>query len=167
MNNTSLYWINSLQLQKHPEGGYFRETYRSSGTIRVPFGRSGEEVERNYSTAIYFLLAAGEKSVLHRIRSDEAWHFYAGSALHIYTLTKGGLNILKLGPDPERGEQLQHVVRANTWFGAIVPHPNSYTLAGCTVAPGFDFADFEMGTREALIQEFPAYAQEVTMLTNP
>jgi uncharacterized protein len=161
--NTVDYWINHLELLPHPEGGFFKETYRASETIDEPPARF--DGKRNLSTAIYFLLRSQERSVFHRIKSDEIWHFYEGSTLSIYVLKDQGLKVYKLGTRIERGESLQVVIPANCWFGAKVDEPNSYALCGCTVSPGFDFQDFEMADRSELSKKYPGYENEIIQLT--
>jgi predicted cupin superfamily sugar epimerase len=147
--------VHKLALQPHPEGGYYRETYRSSGHIpgdALPAPFSGE---RNYSTAIYFLLEGGQYSAFHRILSDECWHFYQGIPLHIYVLhPSGALETIVLGND----SVFQAVVPAGCWFASRPSGPEGYSLVGCTVAPGFDFADFEMAGAEALTAAYPPHA---------
>ena len=160
------YWVSHLNLQPHPEGGFDKETYRSKESIPEN-GLSGEfKGSRNFSTAIYFLLRSKDRSLFHRIRSDELWHFHDGSSLTIYILEKDGLVEKKLGNDPSKGESLQVVVPAHCWFGAMVNQSNSYTLSGCTVAPGFDFRDFEMAKGEGLLNEFPQHHKIIALLTH-
>ena len=103
--------------------------------------------------------------MFHRIKSDELWHYHAGSSLSIYVLESNGLTIFKLGPHLEQDESLQVMVPAGCWFGAKVNDPNSYTLSGCTVAPGFDFNDFELANRETLLKTFPAHHRIIEQLT--
>src|ERR1700754_3663390 len=160
------YWIQQLQLTAHVEGGAFRETYRSELTIprqSLPLFFQGD---RNASTSIYFLLAKGQFSAFHRIASDESWHFYFGDSLLIYEITHNGqLLTHRLGPNLEKGESFQTVVRAGNWF-ASVPAPGSeYALVGCTVAPGFDFADFELADRATLARQYPEHAELINQLT--
>ena len=157
--------IQSLQLQPHPEGGFYRETYRASEKIAPAHLPARFGGDRAFSTAIYFLLRSQDRSVFHRIQSDEVWHYYAGSTLSIYVLQQGRLVVHKLGAQPSRGESFQVVVPAGCWFGALVDEPSSFVLAGCTVAPGFDFADFEMAERDALLREFPDHHEIITRLT--
>lgn len=159
------YWINHLSLQPHPEGGFYKETYRASEKISHDALPSRFRGSRNLSTSIYFLLRAKDKSLFHRIRSDEIWHYHAGDALHIYVLTQQGLIVHKLGANLEQGDVLQVIIPANHWFGAIVSENGNYTLSGCTVAPGFDFQDFELAVREKLVEEFPAQKDLITKLT--
>jgi predicted cupin superfamily sugar epimerase len=163
---TPEYWINHLNLVPHPEGGFYRETYRSAENIQLSGLPSRFPAPRSFSTAIYFLLRSQDKSLFHRIKSDELWHFHAGSTLHIYVLKPDGLQVFNLGDNLEEGSSLQAVVPANSWFAAKLISPNSYTLAGCTVAPGFDFNDFELAEREQLLQEFPGHAEIITELTS-
>ena len=158
--------IDRLALQPHPEGGHFRESYRSEQVIasqetpgKFPGGRS-------FATAVYFLLHGDDFSALHRIRSDEIWHFYQGSSLTICSIDPtGALWRDRLGSDIIAGERPQVVVRAGSWFGAFLHDSSSYALLGCTVAPGFDFRDFEMGRRDRLLSEFPHHADLIRRLT--
>lgn len=159
------FWIDSLQLLPHPEGGFYKETYRASEKLAQTALPGRYKGERSFSTAIYFLLRSQDRSVFHRIQSDELWHFYAGTALLIYVFEQGELKIYPLGPDPEKGDLLQVVIPAGCWFGAVTEKPESYSLCGCTVAPGFDFVDFEMATRSALLKEFPGHREVILALT--
>ncbi len=151
--------ITRLSLEPHPEGGWYRQTYRSPHTVATEHG------PRSASTAIYFLLRQGEFSALHRIASDEVWHFYAGSPLRVESISARGIaDSFVLGNDLAAGEVLQAWVPAGHWFGAS-PVRGAWALAGCTVAPGFEFDDFEMGEREALLQRFPRCEDLVRRLT--
>jgi uncharacterized protein len=155
-----------LELNRHPEGGWYRESYRSPETIpsaALP-GRPG--AERSCSTAIYFLLERGDFSALHRIKSDELWHFYWGAALTIQVISASGAHLeLLLGADLAAGECFQVLVPAGCWFGAELSGIGDFALVGCTVAPGFDFADFEMGKRDELLGEYPQHAPMVRRMT--
>ena len=160
------YWIEKLQLEPHPEGGYFRQTYRSEVAIAreaLPAGFSGA---RAVSTAIYFLLEGKNFSAFHRLRSDEVWHFYAGEPLVVHVIEPAGnyFRIL-LGRDLEAGQILQGVVRAGCWFASHVADWKSFAVVGCTVAPGFDFEDFEMGKREELGERYPPHRELIERLT--
>jgi predicted cupin superfamily sugar epimerase len=160
------YWINQLNLLPHPEGGYYKEMYRSSELVASSALPDRFEGDRYFSTAIYFLLRSEDRSVFHRIKSDEVWHFYQGSTLLIYVLEQNELKIYRLGSDLEKGESLQVVIPANCWFGADVEKQNSFALCGCTVAPGFDFRDFEMARQEELLAAYPKQSEIILRLTN-
>jgi len=165
MMHTVDYWIKHLNLQAHPEGGFYKETYRSNETLATQSLPARFTGSRNFSTAIYFLLRSQDRSVFHRIKSDELWHFYQGSTLSIYILTNEGLTIKKLGTHLAQGESLQVMVPANCWFGARVEEKETYALCGCTVAPGFDFQDFEMAERKELLRQYPSWEKEIVELT--
>ena len=121
---------------------------------------------RAHSTAIYFLLPGDQVSALHRIKSDEIWHFYAGTALTLTLIHPDGrLETPRLGPDPERAETFQALVPAGCWYGAAADDRNGYALVGGTVAPGFDFADFELADRHTLLASFPQHRQTILRLT--
>ncbi len=158
------YWIEKLGLTHHPEGGYYREFYRSktSFEFRKDPVFSGN---RAYATAIHYLLTADERSRLHRIKSDELWLYHAGSPLTIYIFHDVGV-MSTFTLDPETGT-FQGVVPANTWFGARHESPKSgaYTLASCVVSPGFDFSDFTMADRNALSRKFPRHTDIIKDLT--
>ncbi len=160
------YWIDRLGLQPHPEGGFYRETYRAKENIQVCGLPSRFASPRSFSTAIYFLLRSQDKSRFHRIKSDELWHFHFGGSLNIYLLQDETVLVHKLGSNLDNGNSLQVAIPANCWFGAKLSSPNSYTLASCTVAPGFDFKDFQIGERRRLIQEFPRHHEIITELTD-
>ncbi len=149
------YWIEHLNLQKHPEGGYFKEVYRSDQVIPGSSLPENFVGDRCFSTSIFYLLQNDDFSTWHRIKSDELWHFYDGSSpIEIHVLPGKGYYRLLLGNNPENGESLQQMVPANTWFAAGLRYKGSFGLAGCTVAPGFDFSDFEMGNSEYLLKQF-------------
>ena len=160
------YWINKLDLIKHPEGGYYKEIYRSEEVIAKEALPGRYSAERNVSTSIYFLLAKAQVSHLHKLQSDEIWHFYYGHSLTIYMIDeKGKYAEQKLGRNLDEGEALQFVIPKSTWFAAEVNDKNSFSLIGCTVAPGFDFADFELAKREELIKLFPQHKSIIESLT--
>lgn len=160
------YYIEKLRLSTHIEGGAFRETYRSEMTIGQEHLSAAFRGNRNASTAIYFLLKEGQFSALHRIASDELWHFYEGHTLHIYEIRPEG-KLMKhvLGKDLEKGESFQCVVKAGSWFGSRCEVPGGFSLVGCTVAPGFDFEDFVLADRQTLSEEFPQYRELIVELT--
>jgi len=160
------YFIEKLQLAPHPEGGYFRQTYRSDVVIAreaLPAGFSGA---RAVSTAIYFLLEGENFSAFHRLRSDEIWHFYVGEPLVVHVIdAEGKYSRILFGDDPEAGQVLQAVVRAGCWFASHVADGRSFAVVGCTVAPGFDFEDFEMGKRDELAARYPEHRKVIERLT--
>lgn len=161
------YWIEKYQMQAHPEGGYFAETYRSTETIAQSALPGRFTGDRHLSTAIYFLLESHHFSALHRIQSDEVWHFYAGGALEVFVFdTDGHLEIIRLGSDPDKGEVFQAVVPAGYWFASRPAAGTTYALVGCTVAPGFDFVDFELSTHQTVISTNPAYQTLIQELTH-
>ena len=148
--------IQQYNLQPHPEGGWYKETYKSDeyisgSTLPERFGGS-----RVFSTAIYFLLEQGNFSAFHRIKSDECWHFYAGDPLVVYVMQLNGrLDIIHLGNDIEKGQVFQFVVPANCWFASRPAPGSTFCFVGCTVAPGFDFNDFELAKASSLTALFP------------
>lgn len=159
------YWVEKLTLQKHPEGGFFRETYRSGEIITNSGLPSRYNGERNFATAIYYLLAANDFSAFHRIKSDETWHFYQGYALELFEINRNGkLHRVVLGANPDAGMQLQYTVKASHWFAARVLQNKDYALVGCTVAPGFDFSDFEMASIDNLTNLYPQHKKIITQL---
>jgi hypothetical protein len=152
LNRDGQYWIEHLGLSPHPEGGYYRVTYKSELTI----------ANRSASTAIYFLLHGRDFSAFHRIASDELWHFYAGSGLVVYVIEPdGSYSELHLGNDGV----FQGVVRAGCWFASRLKDDASFALVGCTVAPGFDFADFELAARSELVRAYPQHQRLIEELT--
>ncbi len=156
-------WIEKLGLLPHPEGGWFKEVYRSHESIAGDALPDRFDGGRVFSTAIYFLLTAGEVSRLHRIRQDEVWHFYDGDSLRLHRIRPDGEHIESLvGID---GEALPlAVVPAGDYFGAEVAG-NGFSLVGCTVAPGFEFADFEMPSRDELYLQFMQHGELIQRLT--
>jgi len=161
MDDRKTFLIKNLNLQPHPEGGWFAETYRSELNIHLDSGFT-----RSASTGIYFLLGSRDISRFHRIKSDEMWHHYEGSAIEIHIIHEDGLYECKtLGKSFEKGETPQLVVPAGCWFGATVCDDETYALVGCTVAPGFDFEDFELADRYQMLQAFPEHGEIVRELT--
>ena len=164
--NTSREIIKKLNLQPHPEGGYFSEIYRSNEIIDEHSLPERYEGNRTFSTSIYFLLGGGQKSHLHKLKSDETWHFYIGSPILIHTIDEdGAYKIYRLGNKLDEGESLQITIPRGVWFGAEVVDKSLFSLIGCTVAPGFEFTDFELGEREDLLLKFPAHAKIIELLT--
>jgi hypothetical protein len=160
------YWMERLQLEPHPEGGYFRQTYRSEVTIAreaLPAGFGGA---RAASTAIYFLLEGKTFSAFHRLRSDEVWHFYVGAPVSVHVIEPSGkYSSIALGSDPDAGQSFQVVVPAGCWFASHVADWKSFAVVGCTVAPGFDFEEFDMGKRTELVAEYPQHQEVIQRLT--
>jgi predicted cupin superfamily sugar epimerase len=146
MNKTVQQLVERLKLLPHPEGGYYRETYRSA---------------QNHSTAIYFLLTSGNFSALHRIPQDEVWHFYQGSPVYVHVIDKDGNYIRNI----VSADNPQLVVKGGDWFGASVVEPDSYSLVGCTVAPAFEFTGFELAKRDHLTSMYPEHEDLIASLT--
>jgi uncharacterized protein len=161
---TAAYWIEQLELEKHPEGGWFREIYLSDDIVPQTGLPSGFRGERSFATSIYFLLEGNDFSAFHRIKSDEIWHYYAGtSAIEILSLEKGKMKKYLVGNDLEQGETFQVIVPKNTWFAARLSNSEGYALAGCTVSPGFHFEDFELADGR-LLKEYPDLKNEILPL---
>lgn len=160
---SAAYWIEKLDLESHIEGGAFKEVFRSTLILEnLPAGFKGA---RNASTSIYFLLQQGQFSAFHRIAADEGWHFYEGSPLTVYEIEENGtLTIHRLGSDFENGERFQTTIKAGSWFASRV-EGEGYALVGCTVAPGFDFADFELATFTTLSAQYPQHQNLIRELT--
>ncbi len=166
MNRQAKYYIEKLNLIAHPEGGYFKEVYRSNEVIKAEHLPDRYTKERSFSTSIYFLLEGEQVSKFHKLKSDEIWHFYDGSPIQIFMISpKGTLQKRILGKNLDKNELPQLVIENGNWFGAKVLEKNSFTLIGCAVSPGFDFKDFELADKEKLIKKFPAHAKIVDELT--
>lgn len=164
--NTAEYWIDKLELTAHIEGGAFKEIYRSEHILSQDALTPQHNGDRNAMTSIYFLLKHGDFSALHKIASDEIWHFYDGAPLCIYEIAENGTLVKNiLGKDIEKGQQLALTIKAGNWFGSRVEEPGEFTLCGCTVAPGFDFADFELADRAVLQKQFPQHAAIISEMT--
>ena len=158
--------VKRLEMTPHPEGGFYKETYRSSGVIPKDVLKNGFMGERNYCTAIYFLLTSDNFSAFHKIKQDEIWHYYEGSSLCVHVISLDGkYNKYKVGMGLDNDELPQLVVPAGCWFASGVKNNNSYSLVGCTVSPGFDFEDFELAKRNDLIQKYPKYEEVITQFT--
>ncbi|HKB43766.1 MAG TPA: cupin domain-containing protein [Chitinophagaceae bacterium] len=162
---TSDQMIQEYELQPHPEGGWYKETYKSSEYIpahALPERFSGDRI---FSTAIYFFLRQNDFSAFHRIKSDECWHFYAGDPLVIYTIKQDGkLDIISLGNDISNGQLFQYIVPANCWFASKPAAGSNWCFVGCTVAPGFDFADFELADASTLSGIYPDHKSIILQL---
>ena len=159
-------YISALKLKAHPEGGYYREVYRSYETIEKECLASRYSGSRSASTSIYFMLTKNEISHFHRITSDEIWHHYDGGCIHIYVINnQGKLEVRKIGKNLNKGESLQVVIENGQWFAARVEEGREFGLVGCTVAPGFDFADFELAEKQDLITAFPNHETIISEFT--
>ena len=144
--------IETLQLEPHPEGGFYRSTMRDDEKLSLAHG------ERPLYSSIYFLLRSQDISHLHRLQSDEVWYYHGGSALTIHMIYENGTyEAKKLGLNIENGEQPQILVEKGTIFGSSVEEENTFGLVGCMVAPGFDFEDFELFTQQQLLEVYPQH----------
>ena len=155
MQNQIQQLIKKFNLLPHPEGGWYTETYRSKENVG----------DRSLLTSIYFLLTSDNVSRFHRIKSDELWYFHQGSAVTVHTLNENGHTAHQLGNDIENGEQPYLLVKANTIFGSSLDAPESYALVSCAVAPGFDFRDFELFTKEELLKDYQEHEEVIDRLT--
>jgi predicted cupin superfamily sugar epimerase len=155
-----------LNLQPHPkEGGFFRETYRAEdrfAAVQLPHRYGGE---RSASTAIFYLLTPDTYSAVHRLASDEIFHFYLGSPVRMLQLDPGGSKEIVLGQNLLAGQQVQVLAPRGVWQGSLLEPGGDFALLGCTVAPGFDYADYEHGNRAELLAQFPQHAELIRRLT--
>ena len=157
-------YIKKLQLKKHPEGGYYREVYHSGEKILSGHLPKRYKSSRNFSTSIYFLLEGNQFSAFHQLKSDELWHFYDGSDLEVYIINpEGNLTVAKLGRSDDA--EFQIAIEKKCWFAAETEDKQSFSLFGCTVAPGFEFEDFELGRRDFLFKKFPQHKNLISRLT--
>lgn len=158
--------IEQLQLLPHPEGGWYREVYRSDEMLQPASLPDRYSTAHCFSTSIYFLLKNDDFSAFHRISSDETWHFYKGSPVIIYCIfPDGSSSQVILGNNLDEGQVLQYTILRNCWFAARNQDENSFSLVGCTVSPGFDFSDFELGLQQNLISLFPHKRALILTLT--
>lgn len=157
--------IKLLALEPHPERGYYRQTYRAATTVEC----RSHDGARAASTAIYFLISDDEPATyLHRLRSDEVFHLYDGGPLEIVRLfADGSWDVARLGMNLGEGERPQVMVPAGTWFGTILAPGASHCLVGCTVAPGFEFADFELADGPELAARYPEGADRIRDMSRP
>lgn len=157
-HNKPEYWIANLNLLPHPEGGFYKEVFRSERKMKTAKGM------RSVTTSIYYLLPSGEFSAFHRLTSDETWYFHDGYPIELFVISPGGkLTNYLVGPAPGESIYPQCTIPANHWFAAR--STGKYTLAGCSVSPGFDFADFEMADRSELLETFPQHAELIRRFT--
>ncbi|WP_111684148.1 cupin domain-containing protein [Winogradskyella tangerina] len=158
--------IKKLDLKPHPEGGYFKETYRSKGIIQAESLDTNYKGNRHYSTCIYFLLTSERFSALHRIKQDEIWHFYKGSPIRLHIISEeGDHSEYIIGDNLSKGQVPQLVVPGGNWFAAEIIEPDAIALVGCTVSPGFDFEDFELRSGAELTKMFPHLESTIKKLT--
>lgn len=166
MSPKAAYYIEKLGLTRHVEGGSFREVYRSADLIPHTALPKGFAAARPFGTSIYFLLEDGQFSAFHRIASDETWHFYEGDTLSVYEINAQGQLIRhQLGRNLVAGEQFQLTIPGGSWFGSRCEIKDGFSLVGCTVAPGFDFADFELANKETLQKAYPKHAGIIGEMT--
>ena len=150
--------IKQFDLQPHPEGGWYKQTYKSNELVPASALPGRFNADRVFSTAIYFLLEKGNFSAFHKIKSDECWHFYAGDPLQVFVIDQtDDLKIITLGNDVNKGEIFQYVVHATCWFASRPAPGSEYSLVGCTVAPGFEFEDLELADEKSLSALYPQY----------
>ncbi len=158
-------WVEHLNLQPHPEGGFFKETYR--GELNLPSAVLGNDFagDRSISTGIYYLLCGSDFSALHRIASDEVWHFYAGTPLRVEGIHSDGRREDWILSNDGVSGMPQAIVPAGVWFGSRLVDSDGFALVGCTVAPGFDFNDFQMANRDVFVERFPEHSTWIESLT--
>lgn len=158
--------VRHLELKPHPEGGFYKETYRSEISIAEKNLPAGFEGDRSCLTSIYYLLPSVSFSAFHRIKQDEIWHFYLGSTLRLHLISETGeYRCILIGNKLEKRNLLQFTVPAGHWFAAEVEEEESFALVGCNVAPGFDFRDFELAGRGSLSEQFPQHYELISRLT--
>ena len=158
--------VEKLNLLPHPEGGYYKEVYRSDEQIKSESLPNRFGGNRNFCTSIYFLLEGEDKSHFHKIKSDEIWHFYSGTTIILHLIDSEGIHkCVKVGNNIEKDEMPQGVVPYGVWFAAEVEDKTSFALVGCTVSPGFDFNDFELAERENLLRMFPNHSEVIRRFT--
>jgi predicted cupin superfamily sugar epimerase len=158
--------VSQLQLSPHPEGGFFKEIYRSDLILNKSELSAEYRSDRNFSTSIYFLLTSSSFSAFHKIHQDEIWHFYKGDPIHLYLISpEGEHSLIEIGINLEAGQHPQFVVPGGYWFAAETIGTNGYSLVGCTVAPGFNFDDFTLPSRRELISKFPMLENMIIKFT--
>lgn len=165
MEKTAQYFIESLDMIAHPEGGYYKPSFDSEEKITSVDLKTKFEDNRILWTSIYFLLRDGEVSNFHRLKSDEMWYYHAGNSLTIYMISPTGeLTTKELGLDIKNGETPQILVPKNYIFGSAMNN-QGFSLVGCMVSPGFEFRDFELFDRENLLKMYPEHKEIITKLT--
>ncbi|GIN84642.1 cupin [Heyndrickxia sporothermodurans] len=158
-------WIEKLELIPHPEGGFYKGTYKSSEEVTDKELSVNFDGNRKLYTSIYFLLRSNDVSHFHRLKSDELWYFHAGSPLTIHIIHENGVyEEVKLGLNIEKGEVPQFLVTKNSIFGSSVMEKDTGSLVGCMVSPGFDFQDFELFTQAELLSKYPQHEKIIRKL---
>ncbi|WP_299245516.1 cupin domain-containing protein [uncultured Aquimarina sp.] len=158
--------VTRLSMKPHPEGGFYKETYRSDDIIPKEVFNGKFSGDRNCCTGIFFLLTSENFSAFHRIKQDEMWHFYGGNSLYVHVITPEGVYTRHaVGMKLDQGETPQLVVPAGCWFASSVKDIEGYSFVGCTVSPGFDFADFELASRDILVNQYPDHSEIITQFT--
>lgn len=152
ITQNALFWKGHLKLHPHPEGGYYREIFRS----RQPVLRNPPNGVKQACTSIHYLLEGNDFSGFHRIASDELWYFHKGSPLHIHTIDEQGTLVTHELSDGPTGS-LSAIVDAGLWFAAEIPSATGFTLVSCAVAPGFDFSEFEMAKKQHMLAQYPQH----------
>ncbi len=159
-------YVVKLNLRPHPEGGYYKEVYRSDDIIKHHSLPERYDGDRDFGTSIYYLLPSGSFSSFHKLKSDEIWHFYLGSPLDIYILTDTTEpKIITLGDNISDGNYFQFIIPKGTWFAATPKRNEMFSLVGCTVCPGFNFNDFEMGNKQDLLKIYPQHKDLIERFT--
>ena len=153
--------VSNYKMESHPEGGWYKETYRSKDNTTIP-----QLGERSLMTSIYFLLESHQTSNFHIIKSDELWFYHSGSALTVHCiLPNGTYKKLHIGPDFDKGQTFQALVPKGTIFGSTVDVKNTFSMVGCTVSPGFDFKDFKLFNQQELLDLHPQHQSIIEKLT--
>jgi len=161
------YWIEKLDLQIHPEGGFYKEIYRSKEFVEQKNLPDRFTINHSFFTSIYFLLSQNQISTFHKLQADEIWYYHKGSALIIHIISPDGEYYKsKLGLCIESGESPQVIIPHNHWFGAELLDKSTYSLLSCSVSPGFEFSDFELAKRGELLSEFPQHKKLILKMTD-
>ena len=155
------YWINKLGLIPHPEGGYYKETYKSNEFIGMEGLPERFQSPRAFLTSIYYLLENSDFSRFHRLKSDEIWYYHAGNPVKAHIIPENGNYIEKmLGPNPEKNQAFQLIIPQKSWFAVnVIPGNYNFALLGCAVAPGFEFEDFELARQGELLKKYPEHSE--------
>jgi uncharacterized protein len=159
------YWVSKLGMSPHPEGGYYKETFKSEEHVSDNELSVNYEGKRKLYTSIYFLLTSDDVSHFHRLKSDELWYYHGGSSLSIHVIDENGkYQEIKLGMNLDAGEVPQFLVKKNSIFGSSVSEKETCSLVGCMVSPGFEFQDFELFTQEELLRKYPQHKEIILKL---